>query len=269
LNKIPESIRPCLNDYIKLMEDKLSSHILVGTYLYGSISLGGFDKEKSDIDFVTVLKRGLTQEESNNLKAIHKELNLNSLGKRMDGIYIPMNEVGKTNEALSPYLYCTNGKIKRGYWDINAVTWWMIKQYGIKIYGKEISELNFQSNWIKVVENMEYNINVYWINKAKNRLVFMFDDMIEFCVLTISRILSTLEFEKILTKMDGASKAKEILPERWHLLLEEALRMRINPKSASFYSSRLKRAMECREFISFAYDLCNERYFSDIDKEIN
>lgn len=266
LDKIPETIRPCLNNYIKYMERKFSNDIIVGIYLYGSISLNGFDEKKSDIDFVTVLKRNLTQEESNSLKAIHKELNINSLGKRMDGIYIPMKEIGKTNEELPAYLYCSNGKIKRGYWDINAVTWWMVEQYGIKVYGKEISELNFQSNWIKVVKNMEYNINTYWINKAKNRFIFIFDDMVEFCVLTISRILSTLEAKKIFTKIEGARKAEEILPKRWHLLLKEGLRLRDNPQSTSVYPSRLKRAMECRKFISFTHDLCNKKYFIKVDK---
>ena len=269
MNRIPEIIRPCLNDYIKYIESQFSSDILVGVYLYGSISLGGFDEKKSDIDFVTVLKRSLYQEEKDYLKVVHKKLNLNSLGKRMDGIYIPLNEIGKSNKELSPYLYCSNGKIKRGYWDVNATTWWMVEQYGIKVHGKEISELNFQSKWIQVVKNMEYNINHYWKNKSKNKFIFIFDDMVEFCVLTISRILSTLETKKILTKVEGAKKAKEILPERWHLLLKEGLRLRNKPKSLSLYSSRLKRAMECRKFILYAHNLCNEKYFSEVKKGIN
>nr|WP_245210759.1 aminoglycoside adenylyltransferase domain-containing protein [Priestia aryabhattai] len=93
---------------------------------------------------------------------------------------------------------------------------------------------------------MEYNINTYWINKAKNRFIFIFDDTVEFCVLSISRILSTLEAKKIPTKIEGARKAEEILPHRWHLLLKEGLRLRNNPHSTSFYPSRLKRSLECR-----------------------
>ncbi|MFP7486388.1 DUF4111 domain-containing protein [Priestia filamentosa] len=264
MNKIPVTIRSCLSDYTEYIRDQFTSDLIVGIYLYGSISLNGFDAEKSDIDFIVVLSRDLTQEESNNLKFIHKELSLNSLGKRMDGIYIPMNGVGKSNEELPPYFYCSSGKIKTGYWDINAITWWMVEHYGIKIYGKEIAELNFQTNWKKIIENMEYNINTYWINKAKNRFIFMFNDMVEFCILTLSRIVSTLEAEKIFTKIEGVRKAEEILPQRWHLLLKEGLRLRNNPRTTSFYPARWKRAMECRKLISFTHDLCNRKYFNNV-----
>ncbi|WP_082864818.1 aminoglycoside adenylyltransferase domain-containing protein [Priestia filamentosa] len=269
MSKIPETIKPLFHDYLKYMEQRFQNDILVGTYLYGSISLSGFDECKSDIDFVTVLKRELNQKEAHTLKLIHKELNIHSLGRRMDGIYIPMDGVGKSNEELPPYFYCSNGKVKKGYWDVNAVTWWMIEQYGIKVYGNEVSDLNIQSQWNKVIENMEYSINSYWINKAKNVIIFMFDDMVEFCILTISRILSTLEGKKILTKTEGANKAQDILPERWHLLLKEGLRLRNNRKSSSLYPSKFKRAKECREFIAFSHDLCNEKYFKELKTEIN
>ncbi|MGQ3376442.1 nucleotidyltransferase domain-containing protein [Priestia endophytica] len=269
MNKLPETIKPLLHDYIKDMEQRFPNDILVGTYLYGSISLGEFDEEKSDIDFVTVLKRELNQQEAHTLKSIHKELSLHSLGRRMDGIYIPIDGLGKSNEKLPPYFYCSNGKIKKGYWDVNAITWWMIEQYGIKVYGNEVSDLNIQSKWSSVIENMEYNINSYWINKAKNAFIFMFDDMVEFCILTISRILSTLEGKKILTKIEGVNKAQDILPQRWNLLLKEGLRLRNDCKSPSLYPSRLKRAKECRAFIAFSHVLCNEKYFNELKTEIN
>ncbi|MED3728738.1 DUF4111 domain-containing protein [Priestia filamentosa] len=269
LSKIPETIKPLLHDYIKYMEQHFQNDILIGTYLYGSISLGGFDENKSDIDFVTVLKRKLSQQEVNDLKAIHKELNQHSLARRMDGIYIPIDGLGKSNEELPPYVYCSNGKIKKGYGDVNAVTWWMIEQHGIKVYGKEVSDLNISSQWSKVIENMEYNINSYWIKKSKNAFVFIFDDMIEFCVLTISRILGTLENKKILTKMEGVNKAQTILPKRWHLLLKEGLRLRNDPKSPSLYSSRFKRAKECRKFLIFSHNLCNEKYFNEVKTKNN
>jgi len=269
LSKVPETIQPLLHDYIQYMEQHFPNDILVGTYLYGSISLGEFNEDKSDIDFVTVVNRELNQQEVHTLKSIHKELNLHSLGRRMDGIYITIDGLGKSNVELPPYFYCSNGKIKKGYWDVNAVTWWMIEQYGIKVYGNEVSGLNLQSQWSKVIENMEYNINSYWINKAKNAFIFMFDDMVEFCVLTISRILSTLDAKKILTKTEGANKAQDILPERWHLLLKEGLRLRNDRKSPSLYPSRFKRAKECREFISFSHTLCNEKYFDEVKTEIS
>lgn len=261
---IPEKVEACLTDYIKHIEKQLPRDLLVGVYLYGSISLGAFDEEKSDIDFITLLKRDLTKEEGKCVKSIHQSLNVNSLGQRMDGMYLSIDHIGKTNGELSPYFYCSDGKVKKGYWDINAVTWWMLENNGIKVQGKRISDLSIRSKWNHVVENMKFNVDTYWLNKAKHKIMFVFDDMVEFCVLTLSRILSTLEVKKILTKVEALKKVKEILPQRWHLLLEEGGRLRHNPKSTSLYQSRVKRAVECRKFIFFVYQFCHDCYFDDV-----
>lgn len=260
-NKIPSILNPLLENYLEMLTSQITNNIVLGVYLYGSISLGEFNAEKSDIDFVVVLRRKLNEEEIKNLKDIHFQLNSIPFGKRMDSMYITVDNIGKNNNELDPYPYCSDGKIKIGHWDINEVTWWLVKHHGIEVFGPNTEDLNIHINWSNVVQNMKYNINQYWFKKAKNKYLYLFDDMVEFSVSTISRILCSLENKEIFSKNKALEKSLETLPLRWHLLLEEGLRIRNNPKTPSLYTSRFKRAKECKEYILFAHNLCNKEYF--------
>ena len=78
---------------------------IVGVYIYGSIALGAFHKETSDVDFVTVINDSVNEAEKQQLVELHKKLSDNTLGKRMDGMYIPLADLGKYNDEMNEYVY--------------------------------------------------------------------------------------------------------------------------------------------------------------------
>src|SRR5580692_9631860 len=47
---------------------------LVGFYLTGSLTYGGFDKPSSDLDFIVVLKRTLSDNQREKIKTMHAEV---------------------------------------------------------------------------------------------------------------------------------------------------------------------------------------------------
>ena len=87
-------------------------------------------------------------------------------------MYIPLADLGKYNDAMNEYVYCADGKANIGHWDINAVTWWTLKNQGITVTGKEAEDLPFQIRWDDVVNTMKYNVEQYWSEKAKNHIYF-------------------------------------------------------------------------------------------------
>ena len=60
---------------------------IVGVYIYGSIALGAFHAETSDVDFVTVISDPVNEAEKQQLVELHKKLSGSTLGKK-NGWYV-------------------------------------------------------------------------------------------------------------------------------------------------------------------------------------
>ncbi|WP_170206512.1 nucleotidyltransferase domain-containing protein [Psychrobacillus lasiicapitis] len=260
-NQMPMYVQSFTQNYVELLNKHLPSDLIEGVYIYGSIALGAFDEVKSDIDFIVLLSSAVNEQELSILQDIHVQMNKHAFGKRMDGLYIQASMIGKTNEELPAYPYCTDGIVEVGYWDVNHITWWILKKHGITLQGIPIGELNIPTKWDDVLETMEYNINQYWFSKSKKTYLFLSDSMVEFATCTISRIVCSLELRAILSKDEAVRLCVDMLPKRWHLLLKEGFRIRKKANTKSLYKSKLKRARDCRDFILYTHQLCNENFF--------
>ena len=64
---------------------------LVGFYLYGSLSLGDFDPQSSDVDFLIVTTEDLSEEVLAELRDMHTSIASSGLpyAARLEGSYIP------------------------------------------------------------------------------------------------------------------------------------------------------------------------------------
>ncbi|ARC83242.1 hypothetical protein U732_2468 [Clostridium argentinense CDC 2741] len=260
-SKIPDMIVKLLDDYFASIKSAFRDKIF-GVYVYNSLALGKFDANKSDIDFITILKNPLSKQELKLLYSIHKKLNIESpYGRKMEGMYIQLNDLGKSNSQIAPYPYFADGKLTTsGYYDINHVTWWVLKHYGVEINSPKACDLNFEVEWSNVLDTMDYNLNIYWKDKINKNIVFLFDSWIEFSILTLCRILFTLENKKITSKVEGAKFSIEFLSSDWRLIIEEAIRIRENTSKDSLYTSRVIRVKEAKKFIYYIINYCNKNY---------
>ncbi|AIE81454.1 nucleotidyltransferase domain protein [Bacillus cereus] len=144
---LPKEVEQLMEQYIVGLKEIFLDEKIVGVYIYGSIALGAFHAETSDVDFVTVISDPVNEAEKQQLVELHKKLSGSTLGKRMDGMYIPLADLGKYNDEMNEYVYCADGKANIGHWDINAVTWWTLKNQGITVIGKAKEDLSFQIRW--------------------------------------------------------------------------------------------------------------------------
>lgn len=249
-----------LEKFIENLQERLPDDLIEGVYLYGSVALDAFNEKKSDIDFIVLLKRPTTRDEIEAIREVHGRMNEQSeYGNRMDGMYIQVEHVGKTNEHQPPYPYFAEGKLDIGHWDINHITWWILKTRGIHLQGRPIAQLSLSTEWEDVLKTMDYNINEYWLRQTKEINNFLSDEMIDFTVSTICRIICTFEKQEILSKEGALLECLNILPKRWNLLLEECLRVRRESHLESLFTSDDRRAESCLDFILHAHRLCNEK----------
>ncbi|MGQ0513017.1 nucleotidyltransferase domain-containing protein, partial [Bacillus sp. D-CC] len=102
---LPKEVEQLMEQYIVGLKEIFLDEKIVGVYIYGSIALGAFHAETSDVDFVTVISDPVNEAEKQQLVELHKKLSGSTLGKRMDGMYIPLADLGKYNDEMNEYVY--------------------------------------------------------------------------------------------------------------------------------------------------------------------
>lgn len=263
-NKIPEVVRAMLDEYVFNLRIYFGSKVF-GVYLYNSIALGAFDENKSDIDFVTVLNEKFTNGEVQALREVHRRLKKTfKFAKRMEGMYITIDEVGKCDFELDPYVYFAGGKLHSGHYDANYITWWTLSKCGIEVESPKISKLSIATYFDNVLENMDYNLNCYWKSKLNSKIIFFSDTWVEFSVLTMCRIMYTIKSGDVISKVQAAESIIEDIPEDFRIIVKEALRIRKGKNSKSFYGSRFKRGKDTKAFIKYIIGYFNDNYFISV-----
>lgn len=248
---VPPSIQPLIDAYLCALEP-LGSH-LYGIYLFGSLALGAFEEQTSDIDIIALTQGKWTRRELAQLKALHTKLvQTHQLGHRLEVLYIPLRHLGKRNQEIARYpTFHTERFFPAGYGDLNYVTWWTLKNKGICLLGPDRSTLPFEVAWREVLETMRYNLDGFWVSKARRPYLFLRDDMFEYSVAIHCRILTTLEEGEIITKSAALERWRDRLPTRWCPLIDEAWRIRHQLDTPSLYHSRLKRMREVLAFLTY------------------
>jgi len=98
MGNIPEEAKEILKEHLDLLESKLPN-LLEVYYIYGSISLGAFNYGMSDIDFIVVIKRKVTEIDINILKEIHREIKKKFPKTDLMGLYV-MKHSTKTKKHV-------------------------------------------------------------------------------------------------------------------------------------------------------------------------
>ncbi|MCR8845603.1 DUF4111 domain-containing protein [Paenibacillus sp. SC116] len=246
---LPREVETLLQAFRQQLLIELPNQIY-GIYLYGSIALDAYDPINSDIDIVVLLHTDPTESTIQTITHIHQSLvSANPLAKRMDGMFIPIRYLGKQNDNVPPYLYVTDGKVRKGKWDLNAVTWWTLKQHGITIYGPECKELLIDLCWDDVVQTLDYNLNHYWKRRSNNSLPFLQDGIRADAVCTMCRIMFSLEHQQVAPKVKAVRHVLNELPEEWHPLLLESIAIREGHRKSLSIWARWNRAKQTQTFL--------------------
>ena len=104
-----ENIYKEISDFIdifkKIVLEKCGN--IIGIYLFGSLTYGGFDENSSDIDLVVITKTLLNKVELEDIKNIHKKLDAinTKWAKRFEVSYTPVDMLSEKNIPILPRPY--------------------------------------------------------------------------------------------------------------------------------------------------------------------
>ncbi|MGI8588430.1 MAG: aminoglycoside adenylyltransferase domain-containing protein [Chloroflexia bacterium] len=219
-------VNAVLHELLVSVQAILGPHFL-GMYLYGSLALGDFTPHRSDIDFAVVTDTELPDELVAALYAMHERLSatISPWGAELEGSYIPQAALRRYDRTQARYPSIKRGERLRvdSHDSAAVIQLHLLREHGIALAGPVIHE------WIDPVAPDDLRravvemVGGWLVPKRGDSVVLRHEGYRGYIVLTICRMLYTLEFGTIVSKPEAARWAQGALGERWAPLIERAV----------------------------------------------
>lgn len=205
-----------------------------GMYLSGSLALGDFASDRSDIDVVIVTDTDLSDDLLAALRALHNRFNGSESpwATEVEAAYIPQNALRRYDPA-----HAYHPHIERGAGETLAMdrldSGWIIqrailREHGVVVAGPDLHTLIDPVHPDDLRRAVVALMDDWWgpMRDDPSPLHRHHIGYQVYAVLTMCRILYTLDFGAVVSKPVAARWAQETLGERWAALIERALAWR-------------------------------------------
>ncbi len=211
---------------------------LIGMYLDGSLASGDFDPE-SDIDFVVVTENEISGDLFPALKAMHERVAAIDSGWaiQLEGSYLSQRAVRRYDPARALYPNIERGKGERLKMVRHDETWvihrCILREQGITLAGPDPRTLIDPVTPTQVREGMLSLLSGWALRIPDEPAAMKNRGSQSYIVLSLCRILYTLQYGTVVSKSAAARWAQETLDGRWVLLIERAWTARYNWSAVS------------------------------------
>jgi hypothetical protein len=247
-------INHLLETLVKGVQEVLGAHF-VGMYLDGSLAGGDFDQD-SDIDFVVVTEHDLSVEKFAALQALHDRIaEMDSAWAiQLEGFYISSRAIRYYDPQSKLVPNIERGKGERLKWVGLDRSWEihrsMLWKQGITLAGPAPQNLIDPVSPAQLQQTMLFLLSE-WIAKFLLKPESLnYRGYQSYIVLSLCRILYTLQEGEVVSKRYAVRWARENLSDRWENLLSEAWQGRHHPE----LPSSPKDIKETMEFIRYALE---------------
>ncbi len=226
-------VNAALYDLLSDVQTILGDHFR-GMYLSGSLALGDFAAYRSDIDVVVVTDADLPGDLLSRLRAMHARFNASDSpwATEVEAAYIPQSTLRRYDPAHACHPHIQRGAGEALVMDQLDSGWIIqraiLREHGVAVAGPDprtlIDPLHPHDLRRAVVMLMDQ-----WWGPMRADPIPLHRHSIgyqAYAVLTMCRILYTLDFGAVVSKPVAARWAREVLDERWAALIERALAWR-------------------------------------------
>jgi predicted nucleotidyltransferase len=213
-------------------------HHFIGAYLFGSLATGDFDRA-SDVDVLAVTDEELSAELFTALRDMHARIAAidSPWAEQLEVSYIPRRAVRRHDpaRALHPHLDRGGGEGLRlvqhdSDWVIQRHT---LRERGVTLAGPDARTLIDPVSPEDLRRAVLETLRGWWAQVLDDRARLNSRGYQSYSVLTMCRILYTLEHGRVVSKPFAAQWAKGNIDGRWSPLIERALIGRHHPQSAA------------------------------------
>lgn len=256
--------------------EQIKSHWIEGIYLTGSIALGDFYPQKSDIDFLVLTTELPTQSEINQLAQLHESIQKAYPKPVLNGVYLTQYHLQGNRINSTQAIHFQDGKLNKGVFDMGPITLYELKTVAQVITGIPVQQLPIDIDLPRINAFMHRNINSYWQNWLyhhsslvdRKLLLVLFPGLTEWGILGVARQLYTLKRGTIVSKKAAGLACFEELPTQYQPILEMAIQTRMNTPSWANASLKnitsirpsLQRANQTIECMQYLIDVFNKTY---------
>lgn len=204
----------------------------VGMYLYGSLANGGFDADGSDIDFLVVTDEELPDVIVTALVEMHARIATldTKWATELEGSYIPKDALRRhdPNRAQHPHIDRGSGQLSVTQHDSD----WVVQRYvlwerGIVITGPPLQSLIDPVSPDELRHAIYTFMEMWWEPMLSDPAPLQHGPYRSYAVLTMCRVLYTLQYGAIVSKNAAAEWVQATLREPWATLIDRALIWRI------------------------------------------
>jgi hypothetical protein len=197
----------------------------VGAYLQGSFALGGAVSH-SDVDFLIVVQANVPQAQEAALQAVHRRVYdmASDWARHLEGSYFPQDLLRQPAAAGQPLLYIDNGSrmLERSAHDNTLVVRWVLRELGITLAGPAPSTLLDPVPPDALRAEVRQAL-LAWGGQVLADPASADNDWTQpYLVLSLCRMLESIETGQIHSKGAGAAWAKRKLGPRWAGLIDRA-----------------------------------------------
>jgi hypothetical protein len=221
-----------------------------GFYLYGSLAAGGFDPVKSDIDFLTVTEADLDPSTVLALGRMHARLAASGLplATALDGSYIPKAALRRYDPANARHPHLESGGVlvveQHGPdWVIHRH---MAREHGLPLAGPDLRQMIDPISAGELRAAARATLKAWWEPMIAHPSRLREPDYRAYAILTMARILYTLENGTVVPKPVAARWAQSTLARPWSALIKKARSWPNDPQPGSL--------REAQDFIRYTLE---------------
>ena len=205
-----------------------------GMYLDGSLALGDFNPETSDIDFIVTTDEALSDDRFLALRAMHARFNAGDSpwATEVEAVYLPENAFRCSKPETVPHLRIERGDevLVKGHSDSTWIThWFIIREHRVVVAGPDprliIDPVDPQDLRCAMADLADLWLTALRRNHERLQL----RGPLTYTVLTLCRMLYTLRWGVVTSKPQAARWAQHVQDGHWSPLIERALAWRKEP----------------------------------------
>ena len=245
-------INGLLGDWVEGVKNILAGNV-VGLYLSGSLSYGGFVLERSDIDLQAVVQHHLKEKDLKLVEQLHKDLNQRhpAWKERLECSYVPLELMREILPPNAPRPWWGFGTL---YPAAKAGNEWIINHYflskhGVALDGPDFNTLIPPVDIEEVKKASARDLFKEWEPKTNDPEWISNSHYQSYLVLNLCRILHTVVGRGPSSKKVAARWTKATYPH-WEDLIKEAEQWT--------FGMEMNRRDEVIAFIKFSIEKVNE-----------
>jgi hypothetical protein len=258
---LPPLVDDVVGHYLRSIDENAPG-VVEAVYLTGSVALGDF-RPSSDIDFLAVTTDPLDEPARSALRRVHRSVSAYRRRPFFDGAYVTWKDL-----RANPSAAALGAEIHEARWSDavagsrQPVSWHELAWHGVSVRGPDRREIEVWTEPATLISWTRANMASYWRSwHARARRLTSMPGVATLVawgpawgVLGVARQRYTIATGRIASKYDAGLYARETFPQRWHRIIDEALRIRTRSATRSGYANPFERRRDTLEFMELAMD---------------